>query len=176
MPMLSKFALTAGSRRAVTVSMCELASRNHSITSSARASKARRYVEAERFGGFEIDDEFDFRDLLYRQISWVLTVEDAAGVDANQAIQFIDTASVAHQAACRHELTIRRYRRHGVARCQSGELRAFSRKQRICGDHEPACPLLDQRGEDAIQVGFGTGLKDVDRLQPKGISRRLCLS
>src|SRR5204863_6886733 len=61
-------------------------------------------------------------------------------------------------------------------RCQSGELRAFSRKQCICGDHESACPLLNQCGEDAIQVGFGAGLKDVDRLQPKGISRRLCLS
>src|SRR5215470_6766364 len=69
----------------------------------------RRHCEAKRFGGLEIDDEFDFRDLLYRQISRVLAAEDAAGVDANQTVQFIDTASVAHQAACRHEVAIRRY-------------------------------------------------------------------
>src|SRR5262249_9654040 len=36
-------------------------------------------------------------------------VEDAAGVDTNQAVQFVDTASVAHQAACRTKLAIRRY-------------------------------------------------------------------
>src|SRR6516164_2425639 len=74
--------------------------------------QGRRNFEAERFGGLEVDNEFDFRDLLYRQISGVLAVEDAAGVDANQAVQFVDTASIAHQAACRHELAIWRYRRH----------------------------------------------------------------
>src|SRR5262245_51775426 len=54
--------------------------------------QARWYVEAEQFGSLEVDDEFDFRDLLYRQISRVLAVEDAAGVDADQAVQFVDTA------------------------------------------------------------------------------------
>src|SRR5215467_5653697 len=34
--------------------------------------QARWYVEAERFGALEVDDEPDFRDLLYRQISRVL--------------------------------------------------------------------------------------------------------
>jgi len=38
-----------------------------------------RYFEAERSGGLQIDDEFDFRDLLYRQISRLLAAEDAAG-------------------------------------------------------------------------------------------------
>ena len=70
------------------------------------------HLEAECPGCLQVDNKFDFRDLLYRQISRLLAVEDAAGIDANQAIQFIDTASVAHQTACHHELSIRRYRRH----------------------------------------------------------------
>src|SRR4051794_8430053 len=75
----------------------------------------RGYVETERLGGFEVDDEVDFCDLLYWQISWLLAVEDSAGVDADQAVQFSDAASVAHEAACRHELAIWRNRRHCIA-------------------------------------------------------------
>ena len=64
----------------------ELATSDHSITSSARASSVGGTVEAERLGGPEIDHELDFRDLLYRQIGRLLALEDAAGVDADQAI------------------------------------------------------------------------------------------
>jgi hypothetical protein len=59
--------------------------------------QCHRHGEAERLGGPEIDNELDFRDLLYWQISRLLAIEDAPGVDANQSVQFSDTASVAHQ-------------------------------------------------------------------------------
>ena len=38
----------------------------------------RRHVQAERLRGLEVNDEFDFRDLLYRQISRLVAAEDAA--------------------------------------------------------------------------------------------------
>ncbi len=41
----------------------------------------RRNFEAERLGGLEVNNQVDFRDLLNRQISRLVAVEDAAGVD-----------------------------------------------------------------------------------------------
>jgi len=41
--------------------------------------------EAERLGGLEVDDEFEFRGLLDREIGWFLAFENAAGIDANLA-------------------------------------------------------------------------------------------
>ena len=43
----------------------------YSITSSARASSVGGTVEAERLGGFEIDDQLEFGRLLDRQVSWL---------------------------------------------------------------------------------------------------------
>ena len=37
-------------------------------------------VQAECLGGFEIDDEFEFRRLLHRQVRWLLTPENAVHV------------------------------------------------------------------------------------------------
>ena len=41
---------------------------SHSITSSASASNVAGIVEAERFGGLEIDDEIEFGRLLDRDV------------------------------------------------------------------------------------------------------------
>src|SRR5262245_14571364 len=62
------------------------------------AEERDRDCETERLGGLHVDDEFDFRRLLHRQVRRVLALEDAAGVDATETIRVPDTASVAHQA------------------------------------------------------------------------------
>jgi hypothetical protein len=45
------------------------------------------HVEAERFGGLEIDDQLDFRDLLHRQVGRLLALEDAARMDAGLLVR-----------------------------------------------------------------------------------------
>src|ERR1700732_1783140 len=71
--------------------------------------------EAERLGGLEIDDQFEFRGLLDRQIGRLLALENPAGVNADLTVLTSKTASVAHQAAGRRELVIREDRGHQVA-------------------------------------------------------------
>ncbi len=58
----------------------------HSITSSARASRGRRHIEAERPGGLEVDDQPEPRRLYDGQICGLRAVENPAGVGANLPI------------------------------------------------------------------------------------------
>ena len=98
---------------------------HHSITSSARASSVGGTVEAERLGGLEVDDQLELGRLLHRQVGRLLALEDTAGVDADLAIEVSDAGPVAHQAAGRDELAIRRNRRHRVARRQARRAARF---------------------------------------------------
>ena len=50
------------------------------------ADERNWYLEPERLDGLQVDD--DFRDLLHREIGRLLAFEDAAGVDADQPVQF----------------------------------------------------------------------------------------
>ena len=59
--------------------------RTHSITSSARASSFGDF-EAERLGGFQVDDQFELGRLLHRQVSRLCALEDSAGIDADLTI------------------------------------------------------------------------------------------
>jgi hypothetical protein len=43
----------------------------------------RRDKEAERLGGFEVDVQFNFCCLLYRQLGGLVALENPAGVDAS---------------------------------------------------------------------------------------------
>ena len=45
-----------------------------------------RHVEAERFGGLEVDDQLELRRLLDWQIGGLLALENPAGVVADQAL------------------------------------------------------------------------------------------
>jgi hypothetical protein len=38
--------------------------------------------QAERFGGFEVDDELKLRGLLDRQVGWLFALENLAGIEA----------------------------------------------------------------------------------------------
>src|SRR5262245_62979233 len=54
--------------------------------------------EAQRLGGFEIDDELESRRLLDRQVGRTCTLEDFSGVDPGPAVRLADTRSVRYQA------------------------------------------------------------------------------
>src|SRR6516164_8960958 len=78
--------------------------------------------EAERFGCFEIDDQFDLRDLLHRQIGRLLAFENAPGIDAKLVRQIAEAAAIAHQTAGKGELREWVDRRHRIAGLQRREL------------------------------------------------------
>jgi hypothetical protein len=58
---------------------------DHLVGASAQVE---RYRDAERLGGFEVDDHLDFCDLLDRQISRLIALEDPAAhlIDRRQRI------------------------------------------------------------------------------------------
>src|SRR5262249_19150453 len=63
-----------------------------------------RHVDAKRFSGPEIDHEFKFRGLLDRQAGRPPAFENAASVNAAQAVRIGYARSVAHQPTRRGEL------------------------------------------------------------------------
>ena len=54
-----------------------------------------RHRDAERLGRFEVDEQFDFRELLDWQVCRPLSFQNATSVDAGQAIGFFGVTSVA---------------------------------------------------------------------------------
>src|SRR3954451_24029170 len=87
--------------------------------------------EAERPRGFQVDDEFEFGWLLYRQICRFLAVENAAGINARLAIESVKVSRVADQAACHNEGAGMIDRRQAMTRCQCREPVSVLRKHGI---------------------------------------------
>ena len=58
--------------------------------------QSQRYCEAECFGGFEIDHELELGRLDHWQVCRFFSLENTAGVDADQTMRISDTASIAH--------------------------------------------------------------------------------
>jgi class 3 adenylate cyclase len=72
-----------------------------------RAQQERlRDRQAQRLGGLEVYDQFDFRRPLDWQITRLLSFEKFPGVDADQTVSFRLIGSVAHQAAGRFLLRV----------------------------------------------------------------------
>src|SRR6516164_6642868 len=62
--------------------------------------------EAERLGGLEVDDEFEFCRLLHGEVGRLFAFENAPGIDASLVVRIADAAAIAHQAAGESELTV----------------------------------------------------------------------
>ena len=58
---------------------------HYSITSSARGEQSRWNGEAQRLGGLEVDDQFEFGRPLDRQIGRLVALENPPGIDARSA-------------------------------------------------------------------------------------------
>jgi len=68
------------------------------------AEQRERDGKAERLGGFHIDNQLDFRGLLYWQFSGLVALENAAGVDTDQTVCVRNSAAIAQQDASRGKL------------------------------------------------------------------------
>src|SRR4051812_30288994 len=59
--------------------------------------QCRWHGEANRFGGPQIDDEFEFRRLLNRKVAGLFALENAPAIDAKLAARIGAIGTVAHQ-------------------------------------------------------------------------------
>ena len=80
------------------------------------AKDRQRYAQAERLGCLEIDDEFDFRRLLNRQIGRFFAIEDAADIVTDDAMLLGGARAVADQAASHGEFAKAEERGQPVAK------------------------------------------------------------
>jgi hypothetical protein len=60
------------------------------------AQERQRNGQSECPGDLEVENEFDFRDLLDRQVGWLRALEYSAGVNACQTVGFVKIASITH--------------------------------------------------------------------------------
>ena len=72
---------------------------SYSITSSARASSGSGNCDAKRLRSLEIEEHLDLGGLLNREVGGFFALEDAAGIDAGQAVGLGDAAAVAREPA-----------------------------------------------------------------------------
>src|SRR6476646_7514474 len=78
--------------------------------------QGRRHFEAKRFGCFEIDDKFEFRQPFDWQVAWLSAPEDTTNIESGMTISFHHTIAITHQAASGDELTV-----HGCHRITGRE-------------------------------------------------------
>src|SRR5262249_43730441 len=135
------------------------------------ARQGQRHVDAERLGGFEVDEELDLGCLLDRQLGGLLALDKPAGMDSCPAVCVPNVRSVAHQTAGRRELAPFVDCRHPVVDGYGGELFAMAGEKRLRADDESACSQFDHLCEDTFEVTFAAGIEDME-LQPKGVSCR----
>src|SRR6516162_3063967 len=86
--------------------------------------QGRWNFDADSFGGLQIDDEFEFGRLYYRQVCRLLVLENATRIDPDLADHVRRIGSVAHQPAGFGKITIGEYGSHRMARSQDGDLQA----------------------------------------------------
>src|SRR6516162_5469653 len=148
------------------------ASFDHLVGASEQWQRNR---EAECPRGLEINDQLDSRFLLDRHVGWLVAPENVPGVDAPEVIQVCNSASVAHQSACRGKRTKLIDRGHRVAEREHRELFAPAVEEWIALDHEPAGSQWDQVCEGRINVASATRVQDME-LPPQRAGRLLQLS
>src|SRR5262249_59787183 len=90
----------------------------------------RRYREAERLGGPEIDRELEFCRQFYRKVARPLTIENAGDINAGTTIGVRLTRSIADQPAGCNESTEHIARRDCVECSKPNDLAAPAVKKR----------------------------------------------
>src|SRR5215471_8556284 len=132
------------------------------------------HSKAERLGSLEIDEQFDFRRLLHRQIGRLLALENPAGIDTGLAVHIGNAASITQQPTSGGELTPLVDRGQGVADGQCGELLDPTVEEGIGADHETGRLQLGRGCEHRIELRFAARMQNME-LDPERASRHLHL-
>jgi hypothetical protein len=128
--------------------------------------------DTERRGGLKVYDQLDLRRPLYRQIGWLFTLENPAGVDADQAVPIVQIGSIAHQATSRGKFAVRINRWQSMACCERYESIRTHVEEWIITNDKCTDTLLDQVRKGRVEVTVGASAHNAD-LPPDDPARRL---
>src|SRR5262245_23131892 len=109
--------------------------------------------EAERLGGFEVDDEFEFGRQLNRQLARLGALEDQIDVRGRSAVCVGQINSVRHKAAAAGEEAIRIDRWQAMAGRQGDDEVAIEDGDDIRRYDKGAVRLLRERIDGAFDLG-----------------------
>ena len=132
----------------------------------------RRYLQPDCLGRCEVDDELVFGRQLDRQVTGLLTLEDAPSVDAGTAIGMDLARPVAHQAAHFDKLAERIERRNCMSDREGGDLPVLARRHCTAGREQRASASVYKLSEGRIEIPLTGHCCDYD-LPSDVASRRL---
>src|SRR5262245_54622032 len=114
-----------------------------------------RKLEAERFGGLEVDDELELSWLQHRQLSHLGTPENPPDIVASLTMRVSLPGSVAHQPADFREVAQRISRRYLMTSGECDDVFAPTHQERIGdGNEKRANLLLDHGCESGVKVAL----------------------
>jgi hypothetical protein len=86
-------------------------------------------AQPERLGGLHVDDQLDACELLDREVGRPLTLENPAGLEADEAVPFGEASTIGHHAAGHSEVAILIDRGYPVPERQRAELFSAGREE-----------------------------------------------
>jgi hypothetical protein len=123
-----------------------------------RRQQCFRDGEAERLGGLEVDDEFEFGRLLHREIGWFVAFENAPSIGANLVVRIAEAAAIAHQATGEGVLTEWEDRGQSMACRQSRELFHAPAVEVTDAYQNRTNALLRKSCESRFEIALGSGI------------------
>src|SRR5215216_4314314 len=112
----------------------------------------RRYGEAERLRGLEIDDQLEFGGLLNGQVGGLGALQDLVGQDRGAAENVVIVRCIANETAGENILAVGVHRRKPVLYHEGGDARALARQERVGDGEDRLGTLMAEREECPVEV------------------------
>jgi hypothetical protein len=110
-----------------------------------------RHIEAERFGGLEVDHQLVFCRRLHRQVGGLLALEDAIDITGGAAVKFVDVDPIGNEASRGNEMAISVHRGQSMpGRGRDNQLAVLHKK--LVGGQRQATVRLARRPCDGASV------------------------
>jgi hypothetical protein len=135
---------------------------DHSVSAT---NQRQWHREPERLGSLEIEDQFYFRGLLYREAFGLLTPENAASIDSGLASSIDWVGRIAHETASSSRLTDRINCGDLILCSERNEPSRVSEKQGFATYYDSTGPFSDYGCERAIEPGWA-GYITIVRVTP----------